>query len=405
MVKTVNVAKYGILIFAAIAILVVVFGGSAIIETNESGWVHVKQAFYTGDMTVIMDPGVYYQLFGKIKKYKMVATVGFGTQKGEGSADIDAIKVIFSDGSKALIDGMVRVELPISPEGYLNLKEKYSDGFDHFIRAGIVPVVKNAVKLSANLRSAQDAYTTLSLFQQAISDQLQYGMYVTRSDVRLVVRATGDTEYQKITEIAYDDSGMPKRFTNPFEKLGCQVQECVIEVPRFDERVNEMIAKRKDEAMKTELAKQEAIRAKQDAITEVEKGRANVAKAEYAALQVKMTAVTNAEREKEVAHQTRLKAEEDALATIVKGEAAAKANKLLVSAGLTPQERAVIEKDIAIGVASAWSNRKVPQIVQYGGTGTGGTQQSGAMDAVELKMLMDVVKDLTASSLNKVTKQ
>ncbi len=167
--------------FGVLAIIFV-FLARGIFETNEAGYFQVRQAAFTGTMSVKFDAGTYFQWFGNITTYKNVTTCGIGAHRGDGSADIDAVDVIFNDGSKAKISGLIRVKLPTTIEGAINLKKEYALGFDHFIQSGVVPIVNNAIKLSANLRSAQDAYTTLALFQQAVEDQLRNGIYVTKSD-------------------------------------------------------------------------------------------------------------------------------------------------------------------------------------------------------------------------------
>ena len=73
------------------------------------------------------------------------------------------------------------------------------------------------------------------------------------------------------------------------------------------------------------------------------------------------------------------------------GEAKAAANAALVHAGLTPLERATIEKETAIGIAEALANSKVrwvPEVVMTGGSG------GNAMDAVGLNMMLDVVSKM-----------
>ena len=129
--------------FGLLAVLILVFSFS-IFETNKAGYFQVKQAFITGKMTVKLTAGTYFQWFGDISTYKNVATVGIGeSHRGDGSADIDAVSVIFNDGSKATISGLIRVKLPSTPESAIHLKNEYASGFDHFIRSGVVPIVNN----------------------------------------------------------------------------------------------------------------------------------------------------------------------------------------------------------------------------------------------------------------------
>lgn len=377
----------------AIVIFILSFN---ILETNKAGYFQVRQAAITGHMTVRLDAGTYFQWFGDISEYKNVATVGIGeNHRGDGTADIDAVPVIFNDGSKAVISGLIRVKLPNTQEQAIHLKNEYAGGFDHFIQSGVVPIVNNAIKLAANLRSAQDAYTTLALFQQAVEDQLRHGIYETKSDKVIITRSTGDTEEQRITAIVYNPDGTPKRMPNRLQQLGCEVLECVIDVPAFDQKVEEMISLRKDEAMKTELAKQSAIRAAQDAITAEEQGKANVAKAKYEKEVEKVQAVTLAQKEFEVAQFNAKKEDENRKAKIYEGQGIAEFNRLKVQAGLTPQERMEWEYKTKVGVAAELAKANpgafVPSIMVSGGNGSSSVN---AMDAVGLKMMLDVVNQL-----------
>lgn len=383
-----NNKKIFAIVFGVLAVIFV-FLARGIFETNEAGYFQVRQAAFTGNMSVKLDAGTYFQWFGNITTYKNVATVGIGEHHiGDGSANIDAVDVIFNDGSKAKISGLIRVKLPSNVEGAIHLKSEYALGFEHFIQSGVVPIVNNAIKLSANLRSAQDAYTTLALFQQAVEDQLKNGIYVTKSDKVIITRSTGDTEEQRITAIVYDEkTGMPKRMPNRLQQLGCEVLECVIDVPQFDQKVEEMIAKRKDEAMKTELAKQEAIRAQQDALTAEQQGLANVAKAKYEQEVEKVKEVTIAQKEFEVAQLRAKQAEEEKKKIVLEGQAQAEANRLKVAAGLSPQEAAEWRYKTAVGVAAELAKVNVPSILI-----TGGDKGSNAnpFDAIGINMLLDI---------------
>jgi len=374
----------------AIGILLLIFG-SKLLVTNDQGYYQVKQAFWTGTMTVRTLPGTYGQTFGKITTYKANATVGFGDQEGDISANLDSIPVVFNEGSYANIAGLIRVKLPHAEDDIKYLLEEFSGGYEHFITSGIVPIVENAVKLGANLRSAQDAYTTLALFQQSVQDQLENGVYVTHSERREIINANGDTEVRQITVISLDADSIPIRQPNRLQELGCEITSCVIDVPGFDKSVTEMIAKRKQEAMKTELAKQAALRAQQDAITAEEQGKADVAKEKYVKEVELIAATTKARENFEVAE---FKAKEAAQAKIAKILAAeAVKQELLIADGLSARERYKIDADVKrdIGVAEHMSKWVGPQIVMAGGEG-GGSKGSGIENALMIKMMSEMVK-------------
>ena len=393
------------LVFVVILAVIFLALSSYIMETNDEGYFQVKQAFYTGEMTVRLQPGTYFQNFGKILTYKEVARVGFGEQKGEGTADISSIPVIFNDGSKADISGLVRIQLPSNKEDILSLKREFAGGYDHFIVAGIVPIVQNAVKLSANLRSAQDAYTTLALFQQAIEDQLRNGTYVTKSESQKIKRLSGENETKQVTVIVKyaddyegtDENGMPlagqpKRIANRFTELGCKVNDCVISIPAFDPKVEEMISKRKDEAMKTELAKQAAIRSQQDALSAVEQGKANVATAKYKKEVELVMATTKAKEKFEVAEYAakeakELKKKKISLAEGIKQE-------LLIADGLSARAKYQIDADVraSIGVAEHMSKWVGPQFVVAGGSGDGSGSEGGLSNILMIDWMTRLAK-------------
>lgn len=139
-------------------------------------------------------------------------------------------------------------------------------------------------------------------------------------------------------------------------------------------------------------AKTQALEAMQKTITIEEQGKARAAEAKWEQEREKAVAVTLAQQEFEVARLEAEKAKQVALKVKAEGEAKAAANRALVSAGLTPLERATIEKETAIGIAQALAQsqvRWVPEII-VAGNGHG----NNAMDAVGLNMMLDVVKKM-----------
>ena len=104
--------KIGV-VFAIIIIIVLIVLSGNLIEWNKAGEFRIKQSI-TGKMTYRPDPGPFWQGFGSIYRYKKVATIGFGTEKGEGSADIEAIPVIFNDGSRAFITAFIIGQVALS---------------------------------------------------------------------------------------------------------------------------------------------------------------------------------------------------------------------------------------------------------------------------------------------------
>jgi hypothetical protein len=149
--------------------------------------------------------------------------------------------------------------------------------------------------------------------------------------------------------------------------------------------------------------------AKQKALTAEAEGKAAIAKAKADQEVQKMTEVTqaekerdvavlNAEREKEVARLNALKAIEDAKRIRAEGEAEAAANRAKVAAGLTPQEKAEWEYKTKVGIAEALAKSEHPIVptIMMGGSGDG-KNGATALDAVGMKYLMDIADRISSN--------
>lgn len=380
-----------------LALLIVLIFAGSIISWNDAGMTQVIQ-YPNGNLRVVSDAGPYMQWWAKEYAYKQVVTVGFGTVKGEKSADIPAIPVIFNDGSKANISGIIRVSVPTGEEAMLTIKKEYVRGFDHFVENGIVQVARNSVRLAANLRSAQDAYTTLALFQRDIEDQLVNGIYETEAVEKWITKATGDSERVKLTTVAKDESGLPKRRPHILQQLGCEITQCQIEVPAFDKAVEEMIARRKQEALETEVRKQEAIRAEQEVITAEKKGLAEATKVKWEKEKEKQAAVTDAEKKRDVAKLDREAAGFTKQKLILEGEGEAAKKRLVMAAdgALEMKLKAYVESQRLWSDAfSKYGGNIVPNVQMAGQGGSSGNGMTEFMQIMSAKAAKDLSLDLT----------
>ncbi len=378
-----------------------------LITVSITGELRIRQSAVKGEMSARIKPGWYWQGLGHINKYRQVATIGIGEETGETLANIGKVAVVFNDGSKGKISALVRIKLPLTQKQLLIIRKEYPGGYEEFILAGLLPTIKNAIKLSANLRTAQEAYTTLALFQQDVEDQLTNGMFRTKSVTKIITNAAGDREKIKRTEVVKDSNNMAIRIPSTLQVLGCIVAECVISPPEFDPSVEKAIADRKDEAMKTELSKQTAIRAKQETITIKEQGKANVARAQYKEETIKARQIVKAEQAKEVAE---LKAKQKLEVAILDAKAAVqeKQANILRGQGEAARKKAVIMADGALSQkleaykvvnkywADAYSKRNVPQWTMGGTQGGLGSDQStlNMQNMIGLMLAKEVGTDL-----------
>jgi regulator of protease activity HflC (stomatin/prohibitin superfamily) len=395
--------KLLILVGSVVAVLGLVTFSSSILETNLAGRYQVKQAAVSGDMSVRNEPGVYGQMFGDIYTYQISDMNYFSKSSLDGGEGEHAapIGVRFNDGGTADVSGSIKFRLSLKEENQLQLHTDFK-GYSA-VQADLVrQVITESLMQTATLMKAEESYSTRrSEFTALAEEQIVFGIYDTTSIEREVKDAEGNLFVERSTRVKTDSDGKPViRKISPFRRYDIEVIQFVIKDIDFDKTIDALIAKKKEAEQAKVVARAKAEEAKQDAITAAEQGKARIAKAEADELVEKIKATTKAQKEFEVAQFNRKKADEDAKARLTIKRAEADAAKLLVAAGLTPLDRATIQKETAIGVAAELSKLKLPSTFIAGGSGGSG----GGMDpftAIGLNQLLEIQKKLVDQNKSK----
>lgn len=343
--------KLIILVGSIVALVTLVSLYSSIVETNDSGFYQVKQAAYTGDMSVRNAPGVYAQLFGDIHTYKISDMNYFSKHDTDGGASLHSapIQVRFNDGGTADISGSLKFRLSTREEDQLRLHEdfkSYASVQNDLIRQ----VLTEALMQTATLMKAEESYSTRrSEFTTLAEAQVERGIFETVSREERRLDAEGNDFIERIVEVKRGEDGNPVvRKKSPLLRYNIEVLQFVIKDIDFDSTIDALIAKKKE------------------------------------AEQAKVVAKSNAER-----------AKQDAKAQLVVKKAEADAAKLLVAAGLTPLDRANIEKETAIGVAKALATIKLPNTFIAGGSGKNGNGSLDPFTAIGLESLLNISKQMS----------
>jgi regulator of protease activity HflC (stomatin/prohibitin superfamily) len=398
-------------VVAGALLLLFILSGS-IWETNDRGYVQVKQALWTGTMTCRTTPGTYLQLFGSIDTLAKADIYYFSKHKEEGGESFGAAPVLatFSGRSKADITGALKFELPLDCAKLKAISEKYSTNRrlkEELIRQYTTEVLTQ----TAPLFEAEEADAPKrDLFREIAMKQLKQGIFKKKNRIINVKDPSNPkkTISKSITELALDENGNPIIVEpSPFIEWGIRVISFNIKDLDWDDVTDRLLAKKKEIDMERTLAKAAAVTAQQDRIKEEEQGKARVAKAEANALVEKKTAVIEQEKLKEVAELeakkkfevakfAALEAKQKAIKIKAEGEAKAYANKALVAAGLTPREKAEYQMRTAIGVAEQLANAKFPSIMTFGG-GKGGPQNP--LEAIGYNQMFDLVQKMAVKQV------
>ena len=352
----------------------------------------VNQAPFTGKMSYWTTPGFKWQWFGHTTPYYKTQQLWFGSEDDKGRQQGEPIPVIFNDASDGLIYGSLRVKLPTDTEHLSRIQTDYN-GMDRLMSDLVRPTVTKVIYASGPLMSAFESYAEKKNdLISYITDQLNNGVYRTRVITQETEDAlTGEKKTTKMASLIADENapgGYARSETSPFSYYGLEIGQVAVSRIAYSEQVTAQISRQQEANMAVQTARAQALQAQQDAITVEEKGRAAATAAKWEQEKEKAVQVTKAEQEREVSRLAAEKAEFDKMKIIAEGEAEAAANRAKVAAGLTPQERAEWDYKTRVGVAEALSKIQLPKVIASGNAGGSG---NSAMDAMGLKMMMDIV--------------
>lgn len=387
------------IVIGFVVAVVLIFGLPQIFETNTDGYYQVKQAAYSGEMTVRNTPGTYLQLGGNITTYPISDTYTFASKKTSDEEQVsDPISVSFNGGGRASVNGTVKFRLSLNEKDQRLVQQDFRSfqGVESFVRQ----TMQEALNKTAATMKAEESYSSkLAEFTQLAEEQLVSGVYETRSKQVTTKDADNNEIIDTIVEIKRDEKANPViAKTSPLLRYNIEIISFTIKSFDYDKKTQEIIAKKQEAEQAKVVARANAERAKQDAITAFETGKADVAKAEAEALVAKKTAVIEAQKEKEVAEQLKFKAKEEAEALLVNQRAQAESNRLKVAAGLTPQEKAEYEMKTRIGVAAELAKTKFPENMIISGGGNGGSHSSSPFEAIGMNSLYDLSQKMSGKN-------
>lgn len=366
-------------IFGLIAVVVLVWLSGSLFETNKFGNYQIKQAAMTGTISVRNEPGFYWQGGGSIVTYPVSEDVNFETEN---------LKVRFNDGSVASVVGTVKFKLPTDPEKQKELHRDYGN-YDNAEKNLIVRNVSEALSNTATYMVAEDSYASgRAVFSDLAMQQLKDGIFKTSTKTVEVIDTDGTKFKKKEIRVVYDENGNPViQKPSLLKHYGIEILQFVVNDFEYDEKIKDLIARKKDAEQNKVVAMANAEKAKQDAITAEEQGKARVAEARANAEVEKITAVVEAQKKAEVAELEAKQAKFEAQKIAEKGKAEAEVARQKVAAGLTPLEKATLEKETAIGVAQQLANVKFPDTMVISGGSDG---KANPWDAVGLNQMMEI---------------
>lgn len=384
-------------------ILCAVFIGNSV-TTVGADEIVVKQNFFDGQLQVWSTPGVHWQNFGRLTRYKRSAQYWFSAREDEGKKTDDSIKVRFNDGGHGNISGSLRYNLPLDTNRMIALHSTYGsmDNINHEL---VRQVVNKSVYMTGPLMSSRESYAEKRAdLINYIADQILHGVYRTaHKQTETTDPLTGQKKTVDYVEpkVGQGANGFEREEESPIEKFGLTAYNITINGIDYDPQVEEQIKQQQQAIMAVQQAIVNSKKAEQDAITTKMQGEAEAAKAKWAQEVIKAKAVTEAEQEKEVATLQANKDKEVAALSLETAKLAAQQTLTEAKANADAKKMAIkadnalkLRLDTYLAVQQAWAaaygaQRQTPDI-QLGGSGRTGINQ----DLIEM-LTAKTAKDLS----------
>ncbi|MCT4699029.1 SPFH domain-containing protein [Tenacibaculum haliotis] len=289
----------------------------------------------------------------------------------------------FSDAIKAEISTSVIVGVNINDEEvFLNMADR-NRSESKLIYGRVLPNIDAAIKNTCKLMDAQDYISgQASDFDRYFRDQLENGMYQVEQyyEAENMNEIVGDTT--TIRKIKVGKSSKQKKFrikrnengtiirdnSNTLKQYGLKIYQAQVTGIDWEASFDERLDLQKNEVAQTQLEKQQAEREYYRAKKEVAKGESEKAKERARLEKIQIQQTIEAETEAKVAGFNLIKEKKQfeveqykAKSKKVAADAMYYENSKLVSAGLTPQEKAEWNYKTAVGVAEQIKDLQLPQ--------------------------------------------
>ncbi|WP_109097865.1 SPFH domain-containing protein [Aquimarina sp. AU58] len=349
-----------------------------------------------GSQKAVVHQGINTKMWGRLIPIQFELPIKYvipdkdNGELGEQSkyANVDVAKYwAFSDAVKARIATSVVISINTADESqFLSVADRNKTE-KNLIRSRIIPNIDQSIKNTCKLMDAQDYISgQASDFDRYFKDQLENGMYVLEEyianenreligDSSVVRTIVNKESKQKRFKIKYVNGEPVREKGNSLKAYGLTVVQAVVTEIDWETTFDKRLQLQKEEVAQTQLEKQQAEREFYRAQKETAKGEAEKA-TERARLEKEQIQKTiEAETKAKVAEFNLIEerknyevAQFKAKTQKTMADAQSYENAKLVSAGLTPQERAEWEYKTSVNIARELKELKLPEIyIQDGG--------------------------------------
>lgn len=374
-------------------------------------WADATEQYFlvypTGHTSVVTTQGIKFRGFAKITPWQKYIDVKVVDERGgrEGIEGVMApIPIRFIDQVTATVYISCRFQLPLDEESFETLAIKFRS-MSNLVNNTLIPTVREQTNNTGYMFAAQDYISgEAQSFRQTLDEQLKDGAYAVEklenkdTIYTEIQRADGERSIKEI-QTSYTvnkilQNGVPKRISHEITENNIIVSQVIVDDVVLESTFKKRLEAQRDESAKRQLEQQKIETAKssqQRILAEGERDKAAERVAQEKEQVKQLIAIetklkqekTNKELAAIALETERLKSQQRKVAA----DAKAYENSRLVSAGLTPQERAEWEYKTTVGVAKEISNIKFPETM-ITGESKGGTPLESLIGAAMAKQLL-----------------
>lgn len=384
-----------------LGVIFLVFSSANPVSINDAGNRQVVQTI-GGDLWVRFEPGLYFSgPFSKVTTYPNNVTIQVGPEDKR-SADADYWTLTntgtFAEGDQAGMGHTVKWDLPNIENQMKDLHTDYTN-VDNLATTTLMTFQRETASYSAQRMSSEEHYSGgQSQLKDYFQDQLRNGQVLLVTETKTTTQDDGTAKtYIEVSE-RVDKNGEFLRSPNlDIKQYGLMPSFVSVDYIEYNPQIYRKLETKIKFAADEANSKQELVAAQQQEQTAIVQGRKLIAETTAKEEALEAQAVIQARKAKLVAAENLEQAKFDAASQLAIKKANAEGDRLKVLAGLSPREKADIEKETAIGVAKAMAGPnglQFPQLLVIGGSGNGKTQPLNPFDAVGLQSFIEISKDI-----------
>lgn len=385
-------SRFYLFVAAAIATVLAMFAVPKLVEDVQSGEIVVIQSI-SGDLRVVTEPGPAWQGFGSTTHYPRRNEFKFGTK------DSPALAVRFYDGGTAELAGSISWLMPADHASIIKIHRDFRSP-EAFETQAIRRSMESAAIFSGpTMTSFESAAGKRGDLLSILNDQTIGGVYKTNSKKVIAKDAAGVEKEMTVLEIVTDSKGRPERAQHSYvQEYSAVLMPMTISGIHYEKRVEDQIVQQQNATNAAVIAKANAAKAEQDAITIEAQGRAAATKTKWDQEQINAKTIAEADAKVKIAEAAAKEAELFKKSEILRGEGEAARKRLVMEADgqLDKKLEAIvaINRLYADAVAKARPGAWSPSVVMGGTTGGSGNNAMSLIDLLTAKTAREVGVDL-----------